>query len=254
MKLSFRKTGTGFPLILIHGFPMNQHVWTDLAHSLSKDFTVYTFDLPGFGESPLLSVSFSIDQVAAAVLEGLNQQKIEKAFILGHSLGGYVTLAMMENDPKRFPGAILLHSTAYADNEEKKQSRNKVLAFVDKNGVEAFTSNFIAPLFADQQHPDIERVKKISMSAAAEAVKGYSVAMRDRSDRTAVIANFPGKILLIGGEKDGGIQPSSLEKQGKLNPQAEVEIFEGVAHMAMFEVPGKTEERIRSFFQRIPVT
>ena len=71
--------------------------------------------------------------------------------LIGHSLGGYVALAMVEKRPDLFAGLGLFHSTAYADSAEKKQSRNKVIEFVNKNGAKAFTTNFITPLFADPQ-------------------------------------------------------------------------------------------------------
>lgn len=249
--ISFREKGSGHPLLLIHGFPMNQNVWNDFSESLSKDFRVITIDLPGFGHSSILKGEFSIDHVADSVLSWLKEKNIEATFIAGHSLGGYVTLAMLKKDPSRFPAAILLHSTALADNEEKKQSRNKTLDFIEKNGVEAFTSNFIGPLFADSGHPAIETVRDLSISSKKETVVGYTKAMRDRVDRTDVLKNFTGKILLIGGEKDQGIPASSLENFRGLNSLLKVEILSGVAHMGMFEAPEIALEKFRTFLKNV---
>lgn len=252
--IAFEKEGNGFPLVLIHGFPMHRHVWDDFKSEFSNSFTVYTIDLPGFGESALLKENFTIDEIATVVLDWARQQKLERFFIIGHSLGGYVALGMANQAPDPIAGMVLLHSTALADNPEKKQSRDKVLDFVDKNGAEAFTSNFIAPLFANQNHPAVDEVKVIASKASAEAVKGYTRAMRDRSDRTAVIKNLKFPLLLVGGEKDGGISPASLQEQANLNPKAEVTIYSDVAHMGMFEAPKMISEKFRSFFRKIPVT
>src|SRR5690606_20750625 len=99
------------------------------------------------------------------------------------SLGGYVALAMVAQQPDRFAGLGLFHSTAYADTEEKRASRSKVIEFVETNGVEAFTSNFVTPLFADKTHASIQKVREINMKASREAVIGYTKAMRDRPDQ-----------------------------------------------------------------------
>lgn len=252
--ISFREKGKGHPLLLIHGFPMNQNVWNDFSEKLSNDFTLITIDLPGFGESPILPGQFSIDDVADSILTWLKAKKISKTFIAGHSLGGYVTLSLLAKAPELFPKAILLHSTALADNEEKKQSRNKTLDFIEKNGVEAFTSNFIGPLFADQKNPHIETVRGLSIKSEKDSVVGYTKAMRDRPDRTAVLKNFSGEILLIGGEKDQGIPASSLEGFKQMNSRVKVEILPGVAHMGMFEAPENALEKFRRFFKNNSVT
>jgi pimeloyl-ACP methyl ester carboxylesterase len=252
--IDFREKGKGHPLLLIHGFPMNKEVWDQFAESLSQDFKVITVDLPGFGQSPILPGSFSIDQVADSILSWLQEKNIQKTFIAGHSLGGYVLLAMLKKDPDRFRAAILLHSTALPDGDEKKQSRNKTLEFIEKNGVEAFTSNFIGPLFADPKHPSVEPVRTLSIKASKNSVTGYLKAMRDRPDQTDVLKTFPGKILLIGGEKDQGIPASSLESFKNLNASLEVEILPEVGHMGMFEAPEKVLQKFLSFFKKNSVT
>jgi pimeloyl-ACP methyl ester carboxylesterase len=167
--------------------------------------------------------------------------------LIGHSLGGYVALSMVEKNPEIFAGLGLFHSTAYSDSEEKKQSRIKTLDFIDNNGVQKFTTNFIAPLFADQNHHAIEKVKQIAGLSSTEAVKGYTLAMRDRQDRTDVIKNYNKEILFIAGEKDGGIPASSVVKQSALSTKSEVHVLEGVAHMGMFENPLETTRIIGLF-------
>jgi pimeloyl-ACP methyl ester carboxylesterase len=154
---------------------------------------------------------------------------------VGHSLGGYVALAMAEQQPEQFRSLILFHSTAMADSNEKKQSRNKVLDFIKTNGVQAFTSSFIPPLYADQKHPSIGSVRDIAIEATESTVIWYTQAMRDRRDRTHVLQKFPSRILFIAGEKDQAIPKDSIEKQATLNPLSSVHIMPDVAHMGMFE-------------------
>ena len=230
---------------------MNSTVWNEFAVQLSENFSVVTIDLPGFGKSPLpQKQSFTIGDVAEEIIQWLAEKNITKSVVIGHSLGGYVALSMIEKNPDRFAGLGLFHSTAYADSPEKKQSRTKVLDFIDKNGVQAFTSNFIAPLFVNENNPAIERVKQIAVQSSSEAVKGYTLAMRDRPDRTSVLENFNKPLLFISGKKDGGIPVESIIRQSALAPLAEVHVLEDVAHMGMFENPTECTLIIRSFCQK----
>ena len=252
--LNYREFGTGPTVILIHGFPMSQQVWNDFAERLSDSLRVITLDLPGFGKSPGLPEGFSIDDVSATVLDWIRQKEYPSPVIVGHSLGGYVALALAEQDHKAASGICLLHSTALADSAEKKESRNKVLEFIDKQGVQAFTSNFIGQLYADPQHSSITRVKNIAVQSSQEAVIGYTKAMRDRPDRTNLLRTFPKPILLIGGEKDQVITPDSIVKQAALSDQAEAVILPEVAHMGMFESEGPCLKKIINFVEKCSVT
>ena len=83
-KISFISKGKGAPLLLIHGFPMNQAVWNDFTPLLTHSNTVITVDLPGFGQSDLLPGNFDMDDVAAAVLKGLDDNGIENPVVVGH--------------------------------------------------------------------------------------------------------------------------------------------------------------------------
>jgi len=250
-EIFFTERGSGRAINMLHGFPFHSGIWTGFAENLSNNFKVYTPDLPGCGKSSHLKPGFTLEMAAQELISWIEKNKIEKSVLIGHSLGGYVALALAEKKPELLSGLVLFHSTAAPDNEEKKQSRNKVIEFIDKNGVEAFTSNFIAQLFYDQNHPAIELVRSIAIQAKADTVKGYTLAMRDRPDRKATLKAFLEPILFIGGENDGGIKPESLKEQASICKRAEVHILPKVAHMGMFENEKKSLEIISGFIQKL---
>jgi pimeloyl-ACP methyl ester carboxylesterase len=252
--LSFEESGNGQDVVLLHGFPFHQGIWNSFAEKLSHSFHVYTPDLPGFGKSAILSSPFTIDDVADALISWITTQKLNHPVLIGHSLGGYVALAAAKKNPELFSALVLFHSTGYADSAERKQSRNKVLEFIDANGVKAFTSNFIAPLFADPQHLAIPLVKSIAENSSAEAVKGYTQAMRDRSERTDVLRTFTGPILFLGGNKDQGISVESIREQAAISINAQVKILADVAHMGMLENEKESLEIIRAYVEKSAVT
>ncbi|HEY9487665.1 MAG TPA: alpha/beta hydrolase [Chryseosolibacter sp.] len=252
--LNYREQGSGPAVILIHGFPMNQDVWKDFAEELNDRYQVITIDLPGFGKSKGLSEGFGIEDVAAAVLNFIHEKKYHKPVVVGHSLGGYVALALAELDQDAIAGMCLFHSTALADTEEKKQSRNKVVDFIGKQGVHAFTSNFVSQLYFDPQHSSITRVKSIAVQSSMETVTGYTRAMRDRKDRTHVLKTFHGPILFLAGEKDQGIPADTILRQASLNARAEAVILPDVGHMGMFEAEAACLKNISGFIAKCTVT
>lgn len=250
----YREQGTGPTVILLHGFPMNLHVWDEMAEKLSDTYHVVTPDLPGFGKSPGLPEGFTLEDVARTLGRWMAEKGLSRPVIVGHSLGGYVTLALAGQAPDSLAGMCLFHSTALADGEEKKRSRNKVLEFIEKQGVEAFTSNFISQLYADPQHSSITRVKNIAVQSSRAAVAGYTIAMRDRKDRTDVLKHFSRPVLFLAGDKDAGIPIETIRRQAALNPLAEAVVLHDVAHMGMFEAEVTCLKNLRKFIGKCVVT
>lgn len=252
MSAIFHKVkGTGPAVVLLHGFPMTHQVWDTFAENLADDFTVYTPDLPGFGESPIPDGSFSIEDVARAMLHWMSENQLNNVVILGHSMGGYVALSMIAQRPEWFRGLILFHSTAYPDGDEKKTSRTKVIKFIDDNGVLAFTSNFIHPLYADQQHASIPGVRSITMQAGADTVKGYTRAMRDRPDATPVLKQFKKPVLFLAGDKDPGIPLATLADQSRIGEHLQLAVLTETGHMGMFEKPDESLTIVKTFIMNL---
>ena len=249
--LFFEQRGQGRNFILIHGFPMHHKVWESFGSRFTNSYTVITPDLPGFGKSPLLPPGFSLSQVADQLIQLVLDNSFDDGVLVGHSLGGYVALAMVEKRPDLFAGLGLFHSTAYPDSEEKKQARNKAIEFVNKNGAKAFATNFIAPLFSDPNHGAIEKVKSIAAESKEGAVIGYTMAMRDRPDQTKTLKSFKKPTLFLAGEKDPGIPVETIHRQAAECQKPEIHVLSNVAHMAMFEQPEEAASKINGFLSKI---
>jgi len=247
MNLSIYEKGEGKAILLIHGFPMNASIWNKFSARLSSSFKVISVDLPGFGGSPLLPGQFSLEDVADVIIKNLKRKEISQVIPIGHSLGGYVVLAMVNKAPELFPGFGLFHSTALADSPEKKESRNKVIEFIKKNGGKAFTSNFIAPLFSNSEHPDVPFVREMNMKTEAPTLIAYLKAMRDRQDKLDLLESFKKPILIIAGAKDPGIPVSSIHEQSRLSSNVTVKILGDQAHMGLVEDVETTSSIVYEF-------
>ena len=191
----YKQQGNGPALVFLHGFCESHEIWAETVTELSSFYKVITPDLPGFGKSAILKTPFSIKEVGHTVIEFIQTLGIRKLALIGHSLGGYVALAIAKEKPDLVAGVCLFHSGAHADSEEKKINRNKVIDFVKKNGVQPFIETFVPGLFFQQDSKKIQKVYKIASATSKKALLGYVQAMRDRPDMTDFLRVFKPKSL-----------------------------------------------------------
>jgi pimeloyl-ACP methyl ester carboxylesterase len=250
-KIHYKKFGKGRSVVFLHGFCETHEIWDGFAESLSKKFEIYTVDLPGFGKSPLPAVPLTVDDVGLRILRWMEETKIDHPVIIGHSLGGYVTLAMASHYSDKLAAIGLFHSTPYQDNEERKSNRNRVIRFVTVNGVASFVDTFVPGLFFNKKHPSIPRVYEIALKTPKETLLGYTTAMRDRCSFVDVLKDFDKPMLVLAGEKDTIIPVESVSEFGHLARNSTVHILKDTAHMAMFEAPEIAEAIIADFVQNI---
>lgn len=249
----YTDSGSGLPVILIHGFCETHEIWGSLSAELSNRYRVLCIDLPGFGSSDLPLTPSSLNVIAEKIINLLDRLTITQAVAIGHSLGGYVTLAMVEKSPALFCGFGLFHSTAYADSDEKKLSRNKVIEFVSTHGVSPFIQSFIPPLFFHQDNPSIKRATAIGLQTKPETLIAYTAAMRDREDRTDVLKHFKKPILFIAGENDTVISVDAVKNQAKICHYPSLSILQQVAHMGMFEAESTSLAGLTAFLESLEV-
>jgi len=242
-----RQLGGGQPLVLIHGFCETHEIWDDLTPALARNFAVFTPDLPGFGQSQSLHKNFTIDDVADAMFKWLYSTIESPAVIIGHSLGGYVAMAMAVKNAAACAGVGLFHSTAAADSDEKKQNRNKSIEFVKTNGVKPFVDVFVPGLFHQKDNPKIARVHQIALGTPLNTLVGYSAAMRDRPSREEWLPSFRNNLLIVAGHHDSLIPIHLLKHQSTLVSKSSFFELLEVGHMGMFEAPESAIEAIRRF-------
>ena len=246
-----RQLGKGSPLVLLHGFCENHHIWDGFAEELAKYYHVIVFDLPGFGSSSLLSDDISIDEVGARITQELNHLQITNSILIGHSLGGYVALAMVTSSPLSFSGVILFHSTSYADSEEKKRNRNKTIAFVQNHGVAPFVETFVPELFRDKADLLIPFVQKIALSTPIKTLIAYTKAMRDRPALSIKISelNFP--LLVLAGAYDTFIPLFDSTEISKLSTHGTLTVLKNAAHVGMLEDQEVAIHAIKEFAKQL---
>jgi pimeloyl-ACP methyl ester carboxylesterase len=256
-KIFYRIIGNGKPVVLLHGFGEDGAIWQNQIDFLKNHFQLIIPDLPGSGKSEMIT-DMSIEGMANLIKEILivellksPLQGAEGAFIIGHSMGGYITLAVAEKYPHLLKGFGLFHSSAFADSDEKKATRLKAIEFIKNNGAYEFLKTSIPGLFIQPEgyQPCINLVEN-AKHFTAETIIQYYQAMIARPDRTKVLKNFAGPILFIIGEHDKAIPFEQSIQQCYLPAQSHIHILRNSAHMGMWEEAEKVNMALLQFLQR----
>lgn len=247
--IDYNDTGRGDAIVLIHGFCEDKSIWSETEDLLAQSFRVIAVDLPGFGHSLEYPQTPSMRYYADEIKTLLQDLGIEIPILIGHSLGGYVALAYSEKHAVK--GICLVNSSAYADTIEKVKSRNKVIDFLEKRGVDIFLKSFVSPLFASENQERcrtaIEELIQSGKRINRDAMQGCVAAMRDRKDRTDVLRNSTFPIFYIIGKQDSIIPFETSQKQITEGNNISHLIFEDVGHMAMIEKPKEVNNAILKF-------
>jgi len=250
----YRIEGDGFPVILIHGFAEDGTIWQNQIAHLAKSYKLVIPDLPGSSHSFFNAKLATVEDFADCIQRIVDEEKIATCVIIGHSLGGYVTLAFAEKYPKKLNGLGLFHSTVYGDNEEKKAARKKGIEFIKRYGAAEFIKQSVPKLFAEdfnKKHPEIvnELIDRYNNFNPGSLVSYYD-AMMKRPDRTRLLKSFKKPVLFIAGEKDNAVPIEHSLQQSYLPEICYFHVLVDTAHMGMFETMNLSNEIISDFLEQ----
>ena len=228
-------------VVLLHGYLENMLVWEEFIPLIYKDVRVVVLDIPGHGISEVKGEVHTMDYLADVVAGALDALQIEKAYIVGHSMGGYVALSVCERHPNRVAGVVLLHSTPNADSEEKRKNREREISLVKSGKKELLAKSAPEAGFAVDNRrrcqPYIEDLAEMVHLAEDEGIVALLGGMIARKDQNEMLRNMQVPQLFILGRKDGYIVPEVAEAMVAAHPQAAVAWMENSGHMSFIEEP-----------------
>jgi pimeloyl-ACP methyl ester carboxylesterase len=243
-------------LLLIHGFGEDYGVWKNQIEFLSINYRVIAPNLPGVHCKPLAlhhSQAPSIRMYVEVLHELMHHLNIEKYFIIGHSMGGYIGLSFADYYVNHVQGLLLLHSTTYEDNEAKKISRMKMAEFIQEWGVSKYLETATPNLFGDafkKTNPDvIQDIIESGLGTSQEAMIQFVFAMRNRKAMTHLLQQSNLPVWIIAGDADLAVPIEDSLEQIKLLPSSNSLLLKEVGHMGMFEATDQVNEFIHQCIQ-----
>lgn len=229
-------------LVLLHGHGVDASIWDGIYAELASGRVVVK---PDFSTR---TTHETIQAYAEELYSILQTARLEQVVLVGHSMGGYIALAFAEAHPDLVRGLVLFHSTAQADDEAKKEQRQKAVGALQDGGTAHFIEELMPKMVAGT-YPEADRQSLINRYSQlpAEALQAGIRAMAARSDRTHVLkqASFP--VLLIAGEADSIIPPDKSRQLTEAAPNVELAVLKGAGHLGMLEQPAESVRLLQSF-------
>ncbi len=243
IQLAYERRGKGTPLVLLHGYPLDHHLWDEVAPLLEDTFDLILPDLRGFGESSTVDSFYAMEDFASDVAGLLDQLGIRQTAIAGHSMGGYVALAFARLFSQRVRGLGLVSSQAAADSPERKEARYNSAAEVADKGIGSVVES-MAPKFTS--HKKLQAFARQSMERQPPAAYiGALKAMAERVDSTSLLSSFLFPVVLIHGDSDQLIPIDRAREVKAILPQAYLVEIHGAGHMPMMENKEKTAQALK---------
>jgi len=250
-------------IVLLHGFCGSSHYWHKMCSRLSDNYRLIMPQLRGHGETSVPNGIYTMETMADDIAALMNELQIGKAVMLGHSLGGYVTLAFADSYEDRLSGFGLIHSTASSDSEEMMRKRMQDIDAIREAGMAAYMRDIVPKLFSesrlDKLDEEVERViaigEKMNPEGAIRTLKGMMV----RPDRSKVLSNASFPVLMVAGTDDEVIPPDasfclSDEHESETTfeyPHTSEISFENVGHMSLIEVPDQLARVIENYIKTL---
>lgn len=250
-EIAYLDEGKGETIVLLHGFCGSSRYWEEVVPALSKSYRVIVPDLPGHGETPVITKEYSIDDLADYVHKLLVSLSLDHVAMFGHSLGGYITAAFAEKYPNNLKGFSLVHSTAFPDSEEAKKGRIANVVKVQQQGIQALIDGLVPKLFAPENviYPYVDAAKEIGLHTSPQGAINTLLAMKNRPDRNRVLEETSLPVLLVAGENDQIVPQEKTFSVTKLGITHSV--IKNAGHMSMYENPKALITEIESFLSKL---
>lgn len=235
LEIAYREQGQAEPIILLHGFGLNYHIWDPIVAAFHEKARFITPDLRGHGQSEVREGTYSMDSLAADLAAFMDALGIERAMVGGHSLGGYVALAFAAANPGRLSGLALITTNARADAPDKRQGRYDTAQAVQLQGASALAGSLGPRLSKDQAL--VEALQLMISQTHLQGIIGASLGMAERPDRMETLKALTCPILVVAGEEDMITPLPASQEMADANPHARLLLLPGAGHMPMLEAP-----------------
>lgn len=249
----YLEAGSGWPLILLHAFPLNADLWRPQLERVSRGWRFLAPDLRGFGPGVLPPASSSMDDIAGDVAAFMDAVEIDEAVIGGLSMGGYVTMAFYRAAPERFTAMVLANTKAGPDTVEGRAARDKMAALVRRDGPTAVADQMMPKLLgatSRRKRPHLEPlVRRLIESNTSEGIAAAIQAIKERPDSMPTLERSAVPALVITGEEDAIIPVAESEAMARAIPRSQLVVLPAAGHLSSLEVSDDFSEALDTFLR-----
>ena len=255
----YLEAGAGWPLLLIHAFPLNADMWRSQLERVPVGGRFIAPDLRGFGPHHAMPPSTGVADSSVSSLDDyasdldllLSHLKIDELVIGGLSMGGYVTFALFRQTPDRFTAMILADTKATADTPEGLVARTTMRELLAKRGPTGVADQMIPKLLSaatrSSQPAVVEETRRLILANDPPAIDRAIEAMMVRPDSTPDLPRVQVPALVVVGEADVLTPPAESEALHKALGRSILTVIPGAGHLSNLEQPAEFTLALNDF-------
>ena len=239
--------GKGFPLVLVHGFLGSSKMWKPQIDFFKENFRVITPDLPGFGKSNKAKSHNNIESLSNFLFDCLEEKKIHKFHLLGHSMGGMIVQEMAKKKGDKISKLICYSTGPIGEMPGRFETVDESRENLKKNGLKNMARNIAKTWFVkgeDAKYFDvcIEAGTQTSMEAADNSLVAFK-----NWNGAETLKKIKNETLIIWGDKDKSYNLTQAKTLEKNISNSSLVIFEGCAHNIHLEKIEKFNRTVLNF-------
>jgi pimeloyl-ACP methyl ester carboxylesterase len=246
-RLTWLEAGGGWPVILLHGFPLTSGMWRPQLEAVPQGWRFIAPDLRGFGLQrdswlpPSGGRDITMDDYAADVLCLMDGLELDNAVIGGLSMGGYVTFAMFRQAPSRFTGMILADTRSQPDTTQGREGRVRLRELFAQEGPRGVAGEMLPKLLGEAVRREVgnavQQTRAMIESTSPGAFDAGIGALMGRPDSTPDLPRISCAALVIVGELDEITPVADSEAMQRAIPRSTLSIIPGAGHLSNLEQP-----------------
>ena len=252
--LAHDRSGRGVPLVFLHAFPLDRRMWDVNRAAFDRHFTSIAPDLPGLGASRDVS-TVGIDRMASAVWSLLDEIGVKETVVLiGLSMGGYVALQMIQQNPGRVRGLVMAATKAGADSPQAREGRMTNIELVKSKGLTPLADKMLPGLLGKSTHESnpalVSTVRGWIEGNSAPGVGAALQGMADRPDLTGFLGEINVPVLALAGAEDTLMPREETRKITESVRKGDFDIIPRAGHLLNLEQPDAFQHSFLNFLKR----
>ena len=250
----YEDQGNGTAVLFIHGHPFNRTMWAPQILALRERYRVVAPDLRGYGESSARQQSpVTLEEFAEDMVDLLDALNIEKAHVVGLSMGGQIAMELGRRFPERILGMVLAATSPEAETEAGVIQRNLLAERILSDGMALLGCEMLPKLLGRRAMTLLPETaatvyRMICLTApeaAAAAVRGRAL----RRDYREALQDFSFPCLIVVGDEDVFTSVAQTKVMSEMIPHSRLEVFNSVGHLPNLEAPDRFNTALLRFLQ-----
>lgn len=253
--IDYTDQGSGLPVIFIHAFPLNKSMWDEQIEAVGDSYRSIALDLRGHGHSTVAPGPYAMEQMASDIRGLMSALSIEKAVLVGLSMGGYVSFEFYRNYPDAVRAMVLADTRAGSDTADARERRLRMAEKAEREGAGSIADEMepiaVGPTTRRERPGVVRRMRGMIEANTPQGIAAAQLGMAERRDSSELLAHIDCPVMVVVGSEDGLTPLAEAEKLRDGIMGSRLEEIEGAGHLSNMERPDRFNEILVEFLGSI---